>query len=101
MAERTVNLFKLRRQDLTYFSVATIGALKICPRTQFNRPRPNLNVAQNPTTEFLGQRWGRFLKFQHQATTHSGTGKKVTHNINVVGKTWQYIGLVIRKSEMR
>jgi hypothetical protein len=38
------------------------------------------------TTEFLGPRRGQILKFQHQASTHSGAGEKVTHNINVVGK---------------
>ena len=37
------------------------------------------------TTESLGPRWGRILKFQHEATTHSGAGEKATHNINVVG----------------
>ena len=26
------------------------------------------------------------LKFQHEATTHSGAGEKVTHYINVVGE---------------
>ena len=42
------------------------------------------------TTEFQGLRRGRSLKFQHQASTHSGAGEKVTHNLKFVGNIEKY-----------
>ena len=32
------------------------------------------------------------MKFQHHASTHSGAGEKMTHNINVVGENMKTRG---------
>ena len=50
----------------------------------FVRPRLILTAAQQNQQRIvhgLGQ--GQFLKLQHQASTHSGAGERVTHNINI------------------
>ena len=58
------------------------------PRFKFNRNTKNATIT---TTEFLGQRRGRILKFQHQTSIRLGAGEKVTHNRNTVGRNWKLL----------